>query len=287
MLIRQLYLWIIFLAIATPVRGELNQEDAHSLCPEPLLSQLQTHTVVAGESVPSIASKYNLSPQTIRQNNPDLTSDQPPPGTDLTIPPVNGIVVSVPAQATWQDLAAIYGVRADLLFEVNGCQPLGQKIFVPGVTWNPTEGSPVDNYTGLSAYPLSVEATIGLAYGWEDNSDGLFHSGLDLLTPVGTPVIAAEAGTVVFVGQEGNYGNLIIINHQGKRQTRYAHLQTMEVEPGQIVAAGDPIGTVGTTGLPDLEVPHLHFEVRYQTPMGWMAQDPLIHFQRDYNLKGA
>jgi murein DD-endopeptidase MepM/ murein hydrolase activator NlpD len=89
----------------------------------------------------------------------------------------------------------------------------------------------------------------------------------------------ADSGTVAFVGQEGNYGYLVVINHPRGRQTRYAHLGKIQVQIGQVVKTGDVLGTVGATGKPDLNIPHLHFEVRYQSPVGWVAQDPLIHLQ--------
>lgn len=139
----------------------------------------------------------------------------------------------------------------------------------------------VKEYTGLSGYPLQEKASMGLAYGWYEipnQEQPRFHSGLDLLAEVGTPVLAAEGGKVVFVGQRGNYGNVVMIEHSGGYQTRYAHLNQMTVRNGQRVTVGQQIGTVGTTGSPDINVAHLHFEVRYQFPVGWVAQDPLIHF---------
>lgn len=281
-----LYFLITSVAIANgSVTGQIAQDnlDVAPLCPDPILSRLQEHTVTAGESIQTIAAKYNLTPQSIEQNNPTLNTDTLLEGTILVIPPINGLVVEVPPQATWQDLASAYGVGADLLFEINGCQPLGKQVFIPGVIWQVKDPGAVDNYTGLRGYPLPTDATVGLAYGWQDDKtegNGLFHSGIDLLAESGTPVLAAEAGQVVFVGQEGNYGNLIVINHSGGRQTRYAHLATIEVKVGQEVNLGERLGTVGTTGLPDLKTPHLHFEVRYRTSMGWIAQDPSIHFQR-------
>ncbi|TVQ43129.1 MAG: LysM peptidoglycan-binding domain-containing protein [Gloeocapsa sp. DLM2.Bin57] len=253
------------------------------LCPSPILSRLNRHKISPTDTLESIAEQYNLTPNTIILNNPDITPDSLPLGTDIIIPPVNGIIVTVPDLASWQDLAEAYGVRADLLFEVNGCQPLGEEVFIPGITWHPDKVTEVFNYTGLSGYPLPTEAAVILTYGWQDEpsqAERLFHSGVDLLADVGTNVLAVEAGTVVYVGIEGNYGNLIIINHQGGLQTRYAHLQNILVDPGDLVETGQVIGTVGVTGTPDVEEPHLHFEVRYQTPMGWLAQDPLIHLIR-------
>lgn len=131
-------------------------------------------------------------------------------------------------------------------------------VFLPGVTWRSNDELGSNNYTGLSGYPLPAIAQVGLTYGWQNSpthQQKLFHSGVDLLAAPGTPVLAAEAGTVIYVGQEGEYGTLIVIEHAGGRQTRYAHLNSVQVAVGRQVANGDVIGTVGTSGAPDLATP--------------------------------
>jgi murein DD-endopeptidase MepM/ murein hydrolase activator NlpD len=251
------------------------------VCPQPVLSRLQRHRIIPGETVASIASQYNLIPETILGLNPELKGGTLSVGQEILIPPFNGIVITAPNGATWKDLQDAYGVQADVLFEINGCQSTPKVVFIPGVDWT-RSGQNNRNYTGLASYPLPFIAEIGLSYGWQKNPTNqqrLFHSGIDLLAPVGTPVLAADTGNVVYVGQEGAYGYLIVINHAGNRQTRYGHLSQITVKIGQNVAAGTTIGAVGTSGQPDLSTPHLHFEVRYKLPVGWIAQDPGIHLK--------
>jgi Peptidase family M23/Putative peptidoglycan binding domain len=97
-----------------------------------------------------------------------------------------------------------------------------------------------------------------------------FHAGLDLTAPQGTTVGAAAAGRVVFAGfATGGWGNLVVVAHAGGVTTRYAHLARIDVRPGQVVAAGAGLGTVGATGR--ATGPHLHFEVRVRGA----AVDPL------------
>lgn len=86
------------------------------------------------------------------------------------------------------------------------------------------------------------------------------HSGIDLAAPTGTPIAAAAAGTVTFAGPRGGYGNLVIVDHGDGTETRYAHQDSLAVVVGQVVAAGEVVGTVGSTGRST--GPHLHFEVR-------------------------
>lgn len=270
---------VMKLTIAPP----LSMAQDNSACPPAVLSRLQTHTVQTGETLEAIAANYQILPAILVHFNPTLQEGRPVPKRTLFIPPLNGIEIAVPSGATWQDLAEAYGVRADVLFELNGCQLPGETAFIPGTNW--TQASPqTTSYLGLSGYPLRDRVAIGLSYGWysRGGEENEFHNGIDLLAPLGTPVLAAESGIVAFADRQGNYGNLVVINHEGGRQTRYAHLDTFNVTPNQEVRMGDNIGTVGTSGQPDISQVHLHFEVRYQVPIGWVAQDPQIHLILDY-----
>lgn len=87
------------------------------------------------------------------------------------------------------------------------------------------------------------------------------HKGVDWAAPVGTPVMAAFDGKVVFRGDGEGYGNVVRLSHADGSETRYAHLSAFArgLEVGGAVKAGDVIGFVGTTGLST--GPHLHFEL--------------------------
>ncbi len=88
------------------------------------------------------------------------------------------------------------------------------------------------------------------------------HAGVDLTFSgaLGSPVRAAAAGTVTFAGASGDYGLRVDIDHGGGLLTRYGHLQSIAVNTGQHVTAGETIGKLGQTG--NATGPHLHFEVR-------------------------
>jgi murein DD-endopeptidase MepM/ murein hydrolase activator NlpD len=275
---------LVFLALIAPVQADQGQKQNNSSCPTPVLSRLQKHTIAAGESIDSIAQKYNLIPETLVRLNPILKSGNAPVGKEILIPPFNGIKIQAPAGATWRDLAASYGVSADVLFEINGCQKKPSVVFIPGITWSGRQRQAI-NYGGFSGYPFAKAAPIALGYGWQnlpDQPSKFFHSGIDLLANIGTNVLAVEEGTVVFAGQQENYGNLVVINHRDGMQTRYAHLSSLKVATGKQVKTGDLLGAVGQTGKPDINKPHLHFEVRYKSNAGWVAQDPTIHLQAKF-----
>ena len=86
------------------------------------------------------------------------------------------------------------------------------------------------------------------------------HEGLDIAAERGTPVVGAGAGVVVRAEAAGDYGNLVVVDHGGGLETRYAHLDGIDVEVGSHIDAGQRLGTVGDTG--KSTGPHLHFEVR-------------------------
>lgn len=91
-----------------------------------------------------------------------------------------------------------------------------------------------------------------------------FHTGIDMAAVRGTPVEAAGDGVVAEAGFAGGYGNTIVIIHNKKFKTRYAHLAKVLVHKGQHVSAGDVIGKVGDTGnvrKKGKDASHLHFEV--------------------------
>ena len=87
-----------------------------------------------------------------------------------------------------------------------------------------------------------------------------FHTGVDLIAPPGTPVMAAAGGVVAKVGFIPEYGNIVDVDHDNGLTSRYAHLSKALVKVGEIVMKGQKIALVGQTGR--TTGPHLHFEVR-------------------------
>mgnify|MGYP005785185751 CR=1 FL=1 len=86
------------------------------------------------------------------------------------------------------------------------------------------------------------------------------HTGLDIATSSGTPIVAASSGTVTFSGTKGSYGKLVVITHSNGVQTYYGHCSALYVSAGQKVSQGQKIAAVGSTG--NSTGPHLHFEIR-------------------------
>lgn len=113
-----------------------------------------------------------------------------------------------------------------------------------------------------SKFRWPVQGQVISSYG--PKKDGLHNDGINIKTPKGTPVRAAENGVVVYSGRElQGYGNLVLVRHENRWMTAYAHLGKIMIKRGQIVNKGETIGTVGSTG--SVDVPQLHFEVRKGT----------------------
>lgn len=88
-----------------------------------------------------------------------------------------------------------------------------------------------------------------------------FHNGSDVRVAIGTPVRATANGIVRVANNSKASGNLVVIQHNFGFESYYAHLNTMAVQPGQIIEKGDVLGTSGNSG--HSTGPHLHYEVRF------------------------
>ncbi len=118
--------------------------------------------------------------------------------------------------------------------------------------------------SGILGWPVSGPVTSVFGMRW-----GRMHEGIDIAVGSGTPVRAAAAGTVIYAGWFGGYGNLVVVDHGGGLSTAYAHNSSVASSVGQAVAAGEVVSYAGNTG--NSSGPHVHFEVR----VNGSATDPL------------
>ena len=108
----------------------------------------------------------------------------------------------------------------------------------------------------LAVWPASGGVNDGFGYRGSE-----FHGGIDIMAGYGQPIVAASPGVVSAVSQDGGWGQYVQIDHGGGVTTLYSHMITgsQVVSTGQVVEAGQMIGSVGDTGY--VTVAHLHFEV--------------------------
>jgi murein DD-endopeptidase MepM/ murein hydrolase activator NlpD len=127
---------------------------------------------------------------------------------------------------------------------------------------------PVQQGSGQLIWPVSGPVTG--AFG--EARPGHMHAGIDIAVPEGTPIRAADSGSVVIAAYTGGYGNYTCIQHTGSLSTCYGHQSSFAVSAGQSVKQGQVIGYSGNTG--NSTGPHLHFETRINgspvDPMGYL-----------------
>jgi murein DD-endopeptidase MepM/ murein hydrolase activator NlpD len=110
---------------------------------------------------------------------------------------------------------------------------------------------PLPGYTGSQTYGMRMHPIF---------HEMRFHAGTDIGAPSGTPILAADSGTVALATYNSGYGNYVVLSHGNGVSTVYAHMSVIAVSSGAGVTKGQVIGYVGSTGWST--GPHLHFEVR-------------------------
>jgi murein DD-endopeptidase MepM/ murein hydrolase activator NlpD len=128
---------------------------------------------------------------------------------------------------------------------------------------------PLETFTG-SGNLISPLTHIEISSGFGSRGKRR-HLGVDMRSPKGSPIYAADGGVVTTSAYKGSYGNVIVLNHGNGLETYYAHCESLLVSVGDVVAQGQQIGTVGISG--NATGYHLHFEVRvngaYQNPLNY------------------
>ncbi len=273
----------------------VRQPEPFTIIPERTRTEVSTYVVQEGDTVFAIARKFALAPETIFWGNSGTLRDVHllRIGMELNILPVDGVLHVTTGQQSIQSIANRYGVDPyDIIFsEYNDLgdaspetqPPANTRLVIPGgegelpdllsrsvvvegsgagggavrVTGGPGTCGLVNVHTagsGVFSLPMS-DYTF-----FQDFYPGI-HSGVDLANVAGTPVYAADSGTVVFAGwHSGGFGNLVVIDHGNGFQTYYGHLSRVSVRCAAGVSAGQVIGAVGSTG--NSSGPHLHFEIQ-------------------------
>jgi murein DD-endopeptidase MepM/ murein hydrolase activator NlpD len=197
---------------------------------------------------------------------------------------MKGVYHVVERHQTLYRICKTYGVDLKGVASINGIPDpskieTGQRIFIPGAK----KVLKVEIYIDDVAAERGEKAKIAyrkLDFAWpvEGKTTDVFegegskrHQGIDIACPIGTPIKASNAGTVIYSNNTiKGYGNLIIIRHSEEYVTVYAHNQVNLVEEKTWVEKGQIIGKVGKTGR--ASGPHLHFEIRKNNK----AMDPML-----------
>lgn len=245
-----------------------------------LRSSIITYTIQPGDNDWAIARRFGLDIDTLRfanewmRRNPDLIH----PGKELVILPLKGAYHTVKEGDTLQSIAERYGVpAADILeFPLNavsvaGRLQVGQKLVIPNgrLDYADRIAAPGPARGYALAWPLRGEISQGYHRG---------HLAVDIASLYGARVYASRGGRVIYArfSPDGWLGFRVVIAHDSGLTTAYSHLSGIFVEEGQVVARGEVIGQLGSTG--NSTGPHVHFEAwqgkTKVNPLGLMPPSP-------------
>ena len=284
----------------TPLTADVPIVDIPDVPVHQVKSAIATYKVKSGDTISSIADSFGISVNTIVWANNLDRAGKLTIGKTLAILPVSGITYTVRRGDTIDGIAKKYSAETrdirDFNDKTKGSLIVGEKIIIPGaelsVSAQPeialkvevkatttTETSPTvdekqdDGGDALVFGTLmrpktnkgnSSDFVSPITSGAGRKSQGLHDTwAVDIAAPMGTPIHATSAGTVIFMkpaGYNGGYGKYVAIEHEGGVQTLYAHMSQTKVEVGDTVSQDEVIGLVGSTGRST--GPHVHYEVR-------------------------
>ncbi len=246
--------------------------DTTTIVSEKVRAEAIEYTVKPGDTVSSIASKFDVDTDTILWLNDMGAKDKIKPGQTLEILPVIGVSHKVRKGDTVYSIAKKYDVDAQQIvnFPFNTftndetfALAVGQIMIVPdGILPQARPTSPrirqltpdAGTVVASGQFVWPTSGTLSQRFVW-------YHKGLDIANKAAPNVLAADSGTVVVAGWTDGYGygNRVIIDHGNGYRTLYGHLSRIYVVPGQTVSRGSAIGKMGTSGRSTGV--HLHFEV--------------------------
>jgi murein DD-endopeptidase MepM/ murein hydrolase activator NlpD len=238
-------------------------------------------TIAKDDTLATMANYYDVSLEAIAFANNITEEDQALAiGHELRIPPAEGAVYTVKDGDTVEDIAKRFKVDPDVIYSYNRVyfEPehfaSGQLIFVPGATLpalRRTERTQAIVVPSNVAMPART-GRLGLP------ANGVFtqyfwwgHSGVDIAAPYGSKIGASDDGIVVATGWVPVGGLRVCVQHAGGLETCYYHTGAVFVSPGQTVARGQLLASIGMTGV--TTGPHVHWELK----VNGVPQNPLAY----------
>ncbi len=273
------------------------QLNPYTIVPDRARGSVISYTVKSGDTIGEIAANFGLDRNSIYWGNMDSLGNnlnQISVGMVLNILPTDGVYHKSDGEHSIEWIADKYVVTADTIirsdynelrdYTAEDNPPWGMMIVVPGGTGPEAEWpipTPVETTTATGKAVAGFMPDMPGACGSVNVANigtgawvrpvaqyvitepfSSWHSGIDLAYPEGTPIYAADSGTVIFAGwNTWGYGNLIVLDHGNGWTTYYGHLSSMYVGCGATVQRGTAIGAMGNTG--HSTGPHLHFETRW------------------------
>ncbi|MGH2477467.1 MAG: peptidoglycan DD-metalloendopeptidase family protein [Candidatus Limnocylindrales bacterium] len=239
---------------------------------------IRTYKVKAGDSLASIANRFDISTMTLWWANDLRSKNELVQGQVLNVPPVSGLVVEVRATDTLATLAKTYKLSEDEIVSTNGLDDrnlvVGQVLVLPGAKGapiatpkpKPSTSTSRPRTGGSTTTPKPPKSYSGGNFRWPTSSRHISqyyhygHYGIDIDGSTGDAIYAAASGTITFAGWKNNGGGYQVwIAHGSGLYTTYNHMSSVAVGRGQSVGRGQRVGRMGATGFATGS--HLHFEV--------------------------
>ncbi len=230
------------------------------------------HTIANGESLHTIARRYDVTVQAIVLANGLSSPDKIVVGQKITIPGRGDLNTAAPTTQVASITptgTVLPATRPTNLAAPVTTAPAQTNLAATTPAPAPVAATPAPVQTASISPAAAAEPAMSGSdkFRWPASGRVITDfaasrgTGINIDVPEGSPVKAAENGTVIYVGSgvEG-YGNLILIRHPNGYVSAYAHLKNMSVDKGAVVNRGDSIGSVGQTG--SVSKPQLHFELR-------------------------
>lgn len=267
-------------------------------------AEKREHVVQEGESFWTIAGKYEIPIEELTAANPSINPDKIQigqtinlmiPETYLTVVTLEKAVESekIQYEIAYEKTEALFkgeenikqkgnfGIKeiSKQIIRENG-QKVSEEVIDSTVIQAPktqiviigTKALPASIGVGFFDNPTRGKVTSTFGRRW-----GKQHEGIDIASEKGTPIKAADKGTVTFAGWKGNYGLMVVIDHGDNKSTVYAHCATILVEVGDVVEKSQQIATMGDTG--NATGFHLHFEILIND----VPQDPMKYVNYTVN----
>lgn len=242
-------------------------------------AEITDYQVQGGDTISSIAKKFDISTDTIKWANDLDNIHTIKPGQTLKILPVSGVAHTVKSGDTLESVAKKYSAEAQAIldFPFNDVPDdfklkVGQVLIIPD--GSPPEkpapkARPAPQYLAQGPSSPTFSAPGGGGFIWP--SRGIltqyfswYHPGIDVANRTAPAIAAADGGTVVVAGWVDNFGfgNRVVVDHGNGYRTTYAHLSNIYVALGQQISRGQIVGQMGSSGRSTGT--HLHLEIRYK-----------------------
>ncbi len=265
--------------IARSISSENRNDDEKPKVTRSGVDEISIYTVREGDTISQISEMFGVKPSTIRGFNDIQTDGDLKVGTEILVLPIDGVTYKVEKGDSISSIAKKFkSDESDILIfnDMSGNSDLkvGSEIIIPNAEPLPV-AKEVEKKVASKTSSKSSQSSSGTTYsngfyihplpGGAVKSQG-FHDKFqaqDLAAPIGRKIVASSGGRVIAVKSvsawNGGYGGMVIID-DGKATVLYAHMSKISVTQGQVVAQGEKIGEVGSTGRST--GPHLHIEYR-------------------------